>query len=161
MLIEKFPEIKSVIMNKNEQMTNVIMGSKCMVIAGSDIITDIMCGNKITLSPLSFYQVNTVQAERLYSIAKEYAELSGNETVVELYCGAGTIGLSFSGVAKEIIGVEIVPQAIENAKGNAKANNIQNIRFFCADAGEFAQKLATNNTAPDLIVVDPPSYNFV
>ena len=112
-----------------------------------------MCGNKIELSPLSFYQVNTLQAEKLYGIAKEYAELKGNETLLDLYCGAGTIGLSMAGSVKELVGVEIVPEAVENAKHNAELNNIKYAEFFCGDAGEIASKL---NKKPDVIIIDPP-----
>ena len=93
------------------------MGSRCITLGGSDTITDIMCGNRISLSPLSFYQVNTAQAEKLYGIAAEFAALTGDEDVLDLYCGAGTIGLSMAGKAKHITGAEIIPQAVENATG--------------------------------------------
>ena len=155
-LLIKFPDIKSVVMNKNSRDTNVILGDNSKLIAGKETITDIMCENTIKLSPLSFYQVNTAQAEKLYDIAKEYASLSGSESVVDLYCGAGTIGLSLADKAKNIIGVEIIPQAIENAKLNAESNRISNAEFFCSDAGEFAEKLAQSGEKPDIIIVDPP-----
>ncbi len=155
-LIDSFSDIKSVVINKNSKQTNVILGEKCRTIAGSDTITDIMCGNKIELSPLSFYQVNTRQAEKLYNIAREYAQLNGNEEIIDLYCGAGTIGLSFSHSVRKIIGVEIIPQAIENAKKNALLNNISNAEFYCGDAADVAAKLAENNQKPDVIIVDPP-----
>ena len=105
---------------------------------------------------MSFYQVNTEQAENLYACAKEYAQLSGNETVLDLYCGAGTIGLSFADNAKKIIGCEIVPEAIENAKINARVNGHENAEFFCGDAGEFAARLAADGVKPDAVVIDPP-----
>ena len=146
-------------MNKNSKNTNVVLGYDCKTILGNDTITDIMCGNKISLSPLSFYQVNTVQAERLYAIAKAYSELSGDETVMDLYCGAGTIGLSMADKAKTILGVEIVSQAIENARENVKVNNIQNAEFICGDAAKIAADLVKKGQRPDVIVVD--SYNFV
>ena len=155
-LAEEFSDIKSIVMNKNSENTNVIMGKQSRLLYGSDTIIDLMCGNRIELSPLSFYQVNTRQAERLYEIAKRYAQLSGNETVLDLYCGAGTIGLSLSDSAKRVIGVEIIPQAIENAEKNADLNKIKNTEFICGDAAEIAQKLAEKNEKPDIIVVDPP-----
>lgn len=155
-LQKTFPNIKSIVMNKNSKSTNVVLGYDCKTILGNDTITDVMCGNKISLSPLSFYQVNTKQAERLYSIAKEYAELSGDETVMDLYCGAGTIGLSFADKAKTVLGVEIIPQAVENAKKNAEINEITNAEFICGDASEVATQLADRGENPDLIIVDPP-----
>ena len=155
-LIKKFPDVKSIVLNKNSDKTNVILGNKCKVLFGAETITDIMCGNKIELSPLSFYQVNTPQAEKLYSIAKDFAELKGNEIVLDLYCGAGTIGLSFANNAKKIIGVEIIPPAIENAKKNAEINAIKNAEFFCGDASDIARNFAEDNLTPDVIVLDPP-----
>jgi len=155
-LQDSFPNIKSVVLNKNSKNTNVVLGFECKTIMGSDTITDIMCGNKIRLSPLSFYQVNTEQAERLYTVAKDFAQLSGEETLMDLYCGAGTIGLYFADKSKKILGVEIIPQAIENAKLNAKINGIENVEFICGDASEVAKKLAESGEKPDIIVVDPP-----
>lgn len=154
--VRKFPDIGSVILNINPRNTNVILGEKNLTLAGKDGITDILCGKKITLSPMSFYQVNTAQAEKLYFQAMEYAGLTGNETVLDLYCGAGTIGLAFSDRAKKIIGCEIVPEAVENARKNAEINGVENAEFFCGDAGELAEKLADEGTAPDIAVIDPP-----
>lgn len=155
-LSDKFADIKSVVMNVNPKNTNVIMGTENIVLFGSGDITDILCGKKITLSPMSFYQVNTAQAERLYRQGMEYAELTGSETVLDLYCGAGTIGLAFSDKAEKIIGCEIVPEAIENAKKNAELNGIKNAEFYCGDAGELSQKLADEGIVPDIAVIDPP-----
>ena len=155
-LTARFPKIKSVILNINPDKTNVILGSKNITILGGDTISDTLCGNKIELSPMSFYQVNTAQAERLYDCAKDYAALTGNEVVLDLYCGAGTIGLSFADKAKKIIGCEIVPEAIENAKKNALQNSISNAEFYCGDAGKLACKLAAEGIKPDVIVIDPP-----
>lgn len=152
---EKFPDIKTVLANINTQNTNVIMGDKTDILYGDGTITDIMCGNKIILSEHSFYQINTPQAERLYGIAKEYANLSGNECILDLYCGAGTIGLSMADKISCLYGVEIVPQAIENAKQNAILNNIQNAEFICGDAGKTALKLAESGKKPDVIFLDP------
>ena len=153
LLIEKFPYITNISLNINSSATNVILGKRVITLYGKDTITDIMCGNKIELSPLSFYQVNTLQAEKLYGIAKEYAELKGNEILLDLYCGAGTIGLSMAGSVKKLVGVEIIPEAVENAKHNAELNNIKNAEFFCGDAGEIVSKL---NEKPDVIIIDPP-----
>lgn len=155
-LTQKFSDIKSIVMNKNSQNTNVIMGKECKTIFGKDTITDIMCWNKIDLSPLSFYQVNTKQAENLYAIAKNFAQLDGNEKLLDLYCGAGTIGLSFAGSVKSVTGVEIIFQAIENAKKNAEINGIENTEFVCGDASSIALKLAESGEKPDIIIVDPP-----
>ena len=153
---KKFPDIASVIMNVNPKNTNVILGEKNFTLTGSGEITDILCGRKITLSPMSFYQVNTAQAERLYQCAMDYAGLTGSETVLDLYCGAGTIGLSFSDKAGKIIGCEIVPEAVENAKRNAEINGVRNAEFYCGDSGQLAKKLADEGIVPDAAVIDPP-----
>ena len=153
---KRFPHISSVIMNVNPRNTNVILGEKNITLAGNGEISDILCGKKITLSPMSFYQVNTAQAERLYNCAMEYAGLSGKETVLDLYCGAGTIGLAFSDRAGKIIGCEIVPEAVENAKRNAEANGVKNAEFYCGDSGMLAKKLADQGTVPHVAVIDPP-----
>lgn len=153
---KKFCEIKSVVMNVNPKNTNVIMGTENTVLWGEKTISDIMCGNRILLSPSSFYQVNTEQAEAMYRQAAEYAELSGNETVLDLYCGAGTIGLSFADKARKIIGCEIVREAVENAVQNARLNGITNAEFYCGDAGRLAERLADNGIRPDIAVIDPP-----
>lgn len=155
-LMSAHSDIKSVILNINGKNTNVIMGKKCVTLCGKDTIDDIMCGNRISLSPLSFYQVNTAQAEKLYRIAGEFAALTGTEDVLDLYCGAGTIGLSLAGKAKRITGAEIIPEAVENAKKNAAANNISNADFICADAGQAAKLLSDNGRLPDVIITDPP-----
>ena len=154
-LFAKYPDIKSVVLNENPLKTNAILGNKLETIYGNDTITDIMCGNKIEISPLSFYQVNTVQAERLYSIAAEYADLKGSELLLDLYCGAGTIGLSMASKVKKLIGVEVIPQAIENAKRNASANGITNSEFICGDAGKIAELLFNRGERPDVIIADP------
>ncbi len=150
-----FPEIKTVVMNINPHKTNVIMGKETKAVFGDGFIYDEMCGNKIKLAPEAFYQVNTKQAERLYEIAKEYADLKGDETLLDLYCGAGTIGLSMADKVKKLIGVEIIPEAIENAKENATRNNIKNAEFFCGDAGKVASELIEKGVRPDVIVLDP------
>lgn len=155
-LLGKEPNIKSIIINTNTKDTNVILGEKCRTLWGADCITDILCGLKFRISPLSFYQVNRNQAEKLYGKAAEYANLTGCETVMDLYCGAGTIGLSMAEKAKEIIGVEIVPEAIEDAKINAELNGIKNARFICGDAAKAAEILKNEGVKPDVIILDPP-----
>ncbi len=155
-LQERFPAIVSITENINPDKTNVILGKTTQVLAGKPVISDTMCGNEIEISPQSFYQVNTCQAERLYGIAKEYAQLSGGELLLDLYCGAGTIGLSMADRAGKVIGAEVIPQAVENAKENAIRNGVKNAEFFCGDAGEIAQQLQKQGTAPDVVVLDPP-----
>ncbi len=148
-------DLKSVQININKEDTNVILGKTCKTLYGEDYINDILCGVKIRLSPLSFYQVNHTMAEKLYEKAKEYANPKG-KTIIDLYCGAGTIGLSMARDAKSIIGVEIIPQAIEDAKFNAKENAIENARFICSDALAAAEQLADEGVTSDTVIVDPP-----
>lgn len=155
-IIEKFPDVKSIVMNINPDKTNVILGKKCVTLYGSDTISDVMCGNTIEISPISFYQVNTVQAERLYAKALEYASPAENDVIADLYCGAGTIGLSMAENAGKIIGIEIIPQAVENARKNALINSINNSEFHCGDAGKIFEELRSNGCSPDIIVIDPP-----
>jgi 23S rRNA (uracil1939-C5)-methyltransferase len=150
------PDITGIILNINEAITNVILGAKCHTLWGSDRITDTLGSVKFEISPLSFYQVNSSQARRLYEIAESFAQLTGSETLLDMYCGAGTIGLFMAHSAKQIIGVEVVPEAIEDAKRNAAINGIDNARFICADAGEAADKLFSEGCRPDVVVLDPP-----
>lgn len=147
--------LKSVVLNINKDKTNVIMGQKCVTLYGDDHITDILCGVKVRINPLSFYQVNHDVAEKLYEKAAEYAEPNG-KTVLDLYCGAGTIGLSMAEKAKKIIGVEIIPEAVKDAEFNAKQNGFENAEFFCGDAAKAAEKLKNDGIKPDVIIVDPP-----
>jgi 23S rRNA (uracil1939-C5)-methyltransferase len=155
-LIEKFPEVKSIVVNVNPDDTNVILGRKTVTVYGCDTISDTLCGLRFELSAPSFYQVNHDQAERLYAKAREYAALTGGEALLDLYCGTGTIGLSMARDCRELIGVEIVPEAVANAQRNAARNDIGNARFLCGDASAAAEKLREEGTAPDVIVVDPP-----
>ena len=152
----RFPEIRSITESVNPDLTNVILGKTVTLLAGQPYITDTMCGREVRISPQSFYQINTAQAERLYAIAGEYADLHGTETLLDLYCGAGTVGLSMADACGKLIGVEIIPQAVENAKENAAQNGIQNAEFFCGDAGTVAAKFAAEGQRPDVIVLDPP-----
>lgn len=159
-LIERLTDysdkIKSIVLNINKDKTNVVLGKKCITVYGNNCITDELCGLRFNISPLSFYQVNRDQTEKLYGIAAEYANLSGKEFLIDLYCGTGTIGLSMAHKAKRVLGIEIIPQAIENAKENAKNNNIENAEFICSDASGAAEKLSKDNVEPDVVIVDPP-----
>lgn len=152
----EIPNIKSIVLNINRLNNNVILGEECKTVYGADYIYDELCGVKIRLSPLSFYQVNHAQAEKLYRKAAEYAQLDGSQTVLDMYCGAGTIGLSMADKAKNVIGVEIVEPAVRDAKINAGLNGIKNAQFYCADASQAAQMLKEQGIKPDVIVLDPP-----
>ena len=149
------PQLKTVVLNVNPDDTNVILGRECIPLRGDGTIMDTLCGLHIRLSAPSFYQVNTLQAESLYRKAAELAAPEG-ETVLDLYCGAGTIGLSMADRAKAVIGVEIVPEAVEDARQNAVRNAIGNARFLCADAAEAAETLAREGIRPGVVLVDPP-----
>lgn len=155
-LTEKYQDIKSIVMNINPENTNVILGKKTVTLWGKNEIQDIMCGNKINISPEAFYQVNTNQAEKLYAVAANLADFKGNEILLDLYCGAGTIGLSMASKVKKLIGVEIIPQAVKNAMENARSSNIFNSEFICSDAGKAAAKLKESGIIPDIIILDPP-----
>jgi len=148
--------IKSVLININPDDTNAVLGGRCICLFGDGCITDILCGVKVRISPLSFYQVNRAQAERLYKKAAEYAGAEKIKLLLDLYCGAGTIGLSMADRAEELIGIETVAPAVEDAKKNAAANGIENTRFICADAGEAAEKLLAECKRPEVIILDPP-----
>ncbi len=154
-LCEKYPQIKSFQLNINPERTNVILGKKTVVLKGSDCISDIMCGRKVSISLHSFYQINTAQAERVYACAAELAQLRPTDTLLDLYCGAGTIGLSMADRVKKLIGVEIIPQAIENARENAALNGFDNTEFICSDAGKAAKLLAERGERPDVVIADP------
>ncbi len=150
------PNLKSVVININRDKTNVILGDRNRVIFGQGFIYDKLCGFTFKISPLSFYQVNRETAEILYNKAKEYANLKGDEVLFDLYCGTGTIGLSMAKDCKQLIGVEIIADAIEDAKENARINNINNAEFICGSASEAALMLEKENIKPDVVIVDPP-----
>ena len=140
----------------NTKKGNVILGDRYRTLWGSDRLEDTLCGKTFRLSVPSFYQVNRAQAERLYAKAIEFADLTGRETVLDLYCGAGTITLALSDHAKKVLGAEIVPEAIDDARENAVRNEVKNVEFFCGDASDVAKKLAQEHLRPDVITVDPP-----
>ncbi len=150
------PAVSALVLNINRDKTNVLLGLECHTLWGQSTITDQLCGLSFSLSPLSFYQVNRRGAERLYKIAGEFAALSGDDVLLDLYCGAGTIGLSMAHQVRALIGVEIIPAAIENARQNAAQNGITNARFICADATEAATQLEAEGMAPDVVILDPP-----
>ena len=156
MLSESLPNLKSIVLNTNTDKTNVITGKKCRTLYGDGYITDILCDMKFRISPLSFYQVNRTQAEKLYQKAAEFADLNKNEILLDMYCGTGTIGLTMANYVKNLIGVEIIPQAVEDAKNNAVLNDISNAEFICADAAKAAETLRKRNIKPDCIILDPP-----
>lgn len=150
------PTLASLVVNINPHRTNVILGDSGYTLWGSDTIEDALCGLRFRLSPHSFYQVNHAQTERLYALAAEAAGLTGAEILLDLYCGTGTIGLSMAKNAVQLIGVEVVSPAVEDACRNAAANRIANARFICADAAEAAKQLAAEGIHPDVVIVDPP-----
>ena len=153
-LRKKFSEISSITVNINKDKTNVIYGKEEKILFGADSITDKMCGKIFSVSPLSFYQVNTPMAEVLYKKAAELAQPDG-KTIIDLYCGAGTIGLTMADRAKSVIGVEIVEDAVINANENAKLNNAENVRFICGDAGQATDILVNEGIKADVVIVDP------
>ena len=152
-LTEKFSQVKSVWLNVNKADTNVILGDETKLLLGAPALTDTLCGLEFDISPQSFYQVNREAAQALYQKAAEYAGLTGKETVLDLYCGTGTIGLSMAKNAKKIVGVEIVPEAVENARQNAEKNHIINAEFICGDADLV---IAQTDLKPDVVITDPP-----
>ena len=159
LLREKFRNIATILINVNAKKTNVILGEESVTLYGPGCIEDTLCGVPVRLGPLSFYQVNTLAAERLYGVAAEYAQLEPDDVLLDLYCGMGTIGLSMAGHCRELIGVEIIPEAIDSAKANAARMGdavAAKSRFFCADAGEAAARLAAEGLRPDVIMLDPP-----
>ena len=158
-LREQFPAISTILLNVNAKNTNVILGSENHILYGPGYIEDTLCGVPVRLGPLSFYQVNTLAAERLYGVAAQYAQLTPYDTLLDLYCGMGTIGLSMADQCRGLIGVEIVPEAIESAKANAARMGeavAAKSRFFCADAGQAATQLAAEGLHPDIVMLDPP-----
>ena len=150
------PKCRGIVLGTNTKKGNVILGDRYRTLWGEDRLEDTLCGKRFLLSVPSFYQVNRAQAERLYAKAIEFADLTGRETVLDLYCGAGTITLALSDHAKKVLGAEIVPEAIDDARENAVRNDVRNVEFFCGDASDVAKKLAQEHLRPDVITVDPP-----
>ena len=155
-IVESMPDVKSVIQNVNNRNTNVILGNQDIVLAGASTITDTLNGLKFKISAHSFYQVNPQQTEVLYNEAIKQAGLTGNETVIDAYCGIGTISLNLAEHARKVYGVEIVPEAIADAKENAQLNHIDNVDFEVGNAEEWMAKWESQGINPDVIIVDPP-----
>ena len=156
LLRDACPKCTGIVLGTNTKKGNVILGDRYRTLWGSDRLEDTLCGKTFKLSVPSFYQVNRAQAERLYAKTIEFADLTGQETVLDLYCGAGTITLALSDHAKKVLGAEIVPEAIDDARENAARNGVKNAEFFCGDASDVAKKLARENLRPDVITVAPP-----
>lgn len=155
-ITKALPEVKSIVQNVNPQKTNALMGKKNKVLAGKTTIEDTLLGLKFDISASSFYQVNPVQTEKLYEMATKKADLSADDTVIDAYCGIGTISLSMARVAKQVYGVEIVPEAVEDAKKNAKLNDLTNVHFVAGKAEDQMAKWQEDGLKPDVISVDPP-----
>jgi len=155
-LRQKHPEITTIVQNINGRGTSMVLGDKEHVLYGKGYIEDVLCGFRFRISPKSFYQVNPVQTEHLYAKAVELAGLTGNETVLDAYCGIGTIGIIASRQAKQVIGVELNADAVKDAIQNAKCNEIKNIRFFCNDATKFMVQMASAGDSVDVVLMDPP-----
>lgn len=150
------PEATGIILNVNRSRGNTVLAGDFYTLWGSGVMCDTLCGLEFELSPMSFYQVNPAQAELLYNKALEYAAPGGKGLILDLYCGAGTISLCLARGAEHVIGAEIVPDAVENARKNAARNGVTNAEFICADAGQAAAELSARGTRPDAVVVDPP-----
>ena len=155
-LIQRHPEITTVVLNCNQRETSMVLGTKEITLYGEGYMEDELCGKRFRISPQSFYQVNAKQCEVLYRTAIDAAQLTGAETLLDAYCGTGTIGLCASDGCKQLIGVELNADAIRDAKENARRNGVENARFLCDDAGRFMQKLAKEGNAPDVVMMDPP-----
>lgn len=155
-LREKHPEITTIVQNINGRSTSMVLGDKEHVLYGKGYIEDVLCGLRFRISSRSFYQINSAQTEKLYAKAMELAELTGNETVLDAYCGIGTIGLIASKHAGKVIGVELNQDAVRDAVQNAKKNGITNAQFFCNDAGRFMSHMAARGESADVVFMDPP-----
>lgn len=150
------PELTSIVLCVNKIRGNTVLAGDLHTLWGRDTISEALCGRRFEISPFTFFQVNRDQAEKLYSRVLEYAAPSGDETLLDLYCGAGTIALCLAGGARRVVGAEIVPEAIVNARRNAEINGVTNAEFICADAGRAASELSARGIYPDAIILDPP-----
>ena len=155
-LLGLYPEISTVVLNINDRFGPVVLGKREKVLHGSGYIEDILCGYRFRISPSSFYQINPVQTEKLYATAIQFAGLTGKETVLDAYCGVGTIGIAASGKAKQVIGVEINRDAVHDAIANARLNGIKNCWFTAGDAGQYMEQMAADGMKPDVVFMDPP-----
>lgn len=155
-LLKEHPEITTVVVNMNDQKTSMVLGKKQQVIYGPGYIKDRLCGMEFKISPRAFYQVNPPQAQKLYEKVIEYAGLSGKETVMDAYCGTGTIGMIAAPYAANVIGVELNRDAVRDAIAGARENRLSNIRFYQADAGDMAMEMAGEREKVDVVLMDPP-----
>ncbi len=155
-LLKLHPEITTIVVNVNNRSTSMVLGEKEQVIYGKGYIEDVLCGKTFRISPKSFYQVNPVQTGKLYGKALEFAHLTGRETVVDAYCGTGTIGLIAADKAGKVIGVELNQDAVKDARVNARANGVKNIQFYQNDAGKFLVEMASQGAKVDVVLMDPP-----
>ena len=156
LLREKHPEITTIVMNCNPKQTSMVLGTQERVLYGKGFIEDTLCGLRFAISPRSFYQVNPIQTEALYQRAIQMAQLTGQERVLDAYCGIGTISLIAAGQAKEVIGVELNRDAVQDAIANAKRNGVRNATFVCEDAGRFMTRMAQEREGVDVVFLDPP-----
>ena len=154
--LKKIPGFTTLVLSVNTRKGNAVLGDRFITLHGPGYIEDTLCGLTFRLSPRSFYQVNHHQAQRLYEAAISQAEITGDDLVLDLYCGVGTITLAMAGAAGKVIGVEVIGQAVEDARDNARRNGIENAEFFCGDAGQAALALEAKGIHPDVVVVDPP-----
>lgn len=154
-LLKACPSVTMIVQNINNMSTSMVLGKRNIVIYGKGYIEDVLCSNRFRISPDSFYQINVKQTEKLYKAAIKAAGINKNDTVVDAYCGIGTIGITAAKYAGNVIGIELNPKAVEDAQVNAQINNIKNIRFFEGDAGDFLVEYARNKKA-DVVIMDPP-----
>ncbi len=155
-LLEKHPEITTILLNINDRDTNLVLGEREEILYGKGYITDILCGLEFAISAKSFYQINPVQCEKLYNKAMEYASLDKSSKVIDAYCGIGTIGMAAAKTAGSVIGAELNKDAVKDAVSNAKRNGMKNIGFYCADAGDFMEAMADEGESADVVFMDPP-----
>ena len=155
-MLSRHSEITTIVQNVNNKRTSLVLGNETRVLYGDGYIEDELMGKRFRISPKAFYQVNPTQTAVLYGKALEFANLSGSETVIDAYCGTGTIGILASDKAKRVIGVELNADAVKDAKVNAKLNDVNNIEFYEDDAGKFMTNLAVTGETVDLVIMDPP-----
>lgn len=155
-LRELHPEITTIVQNINDQNTTMVLGEKNKTLYGTGYIEDVLCGLRFRISPSSFYQINSAQAQVLYKKAVQEAALTGEETVIDAYCGIGTIGMAMAAKARRVIGIELNSDAVKDARANAKRNKINNIQFVAADATEYMTRMSENGECADVVILDPP-----
>ena len=155
-ILSRHPEITTIVQNINNKRTSLVLGEKSIVLYGDGVIKEQLCGYTFTISPKAFYQINPIQTEVLYNKAMEFADIQKDDIVIDSYCGTGTIGIIASKYAKRVIGVELNKDAVKDAIKNAKLNNIENIDFVCADAGQYMVNIANEGLKADVVIMDPP-----